>query len=70
MVRTPFQGDFVVRIVPRAEALGCFLLALQAIGTHMRKCPNSSGRFGKPTLPIKERSFRIAILDAKKDSEH
>jgi hypothetical protein len=33
MVRTPFQGDFVVHIVPRAEALGCFLLALQAIET-------------------------------------
>jgi hypothetical protein len=22
---TPFQGDFLVRVVPRAEALGCFL---------------------------------------------
>src|ERR1700757_1483534 len=31
--RTPFQGDFVVGVVPRAEALGCSLFALQAIGT-------------------------------------
>ena len=27
-IRTPFQGDFLVRVVPRAEALGCFLFAV------------------------------------------
>src|SRR5580698_2317492 len=40
--RTPFQGDFLVRVVPRAEALGCFQFARRALGTRTRKCPNSS----------------------------
>jgi hypothetical protein len=40
-IRTPFQGDFLVRVVPRAEALGCFLFARRALGTRTRKCPNS-----------------------------
>jgi hypothetical protein len=39
-VRTPFQGDFVVRVVPRAEALGYSLFALRA----MAKYPNSGPR--------------------------
>jgi hypothetical protein len=39
-VRTPFQGDSVVRVIPRAEALGYSLIALRATA----KCPNSSGR--------------------------
>src|SRR5207237_5025043 len=43
-IRTPFQGDFLVRVDPRAEALGCFLCALRAIGTHTRKSPNYSPR--------------------------
>src|SRR5271169_3845638 len=46
-IRTPFQGDFLVRVVPRAEALaealGCFLFARRALGTRTRKCPNSRG---------------------------
>src|SRR4029077_15270449 len=41
-IRTPFQGDFLVRVVPRAEALGCFLFARRALGTRTRKCPNCS----------------------------
>ena len=51
-IRTPFQGDFLVRVVPRAEALGCSLFALRAIGTRTRKCPNSTPRvltLGYPT---------------------
>ena len=33
-IRTPLQGDFLGRVVPRAEAaLGCFLFALRALGT-------------------------------------
>jgi hypothetical protein len=36
-VRTPFQGDSVVRVVPRAEALGYSLIALRAAA----KCPDS-----------------------------
>jgi len=39
-VRTPFQGDSLVRVIPRAEALGYSLIALRATA----KCPNSSGR--------------------------
>ena len=42
-ILTPFQGDFLVRVVPKAEALGCSLFALRAIGTRTRKCPNSTG---------------------------
>ena len=42
-VRTPFQGDFLLCVVPRAEALGCSLFALRAIGTRTRKRPNSKG---------------------------
>jgi polysaccharide export outer membrane protein len=30
--RTPFRGDFLVRVVPRAEALGCFPYARRARG--------------------------------------
>jgi hypothetical protein len=41
-IRTRFQGDFLVRVVPRAEALGCFLFARRALGTRTRRCPNSS----------------------------
>ena len=37
-IRTPFQGDFVVGVVPRAEALGYSLFALRATA----KCPNCS----------------------------
>jgi hypothetical protein len=37
-IRTPFQGDYVACLVPRAEALGCSLFALRAIEMHMRKC--------------------------------
>src|SRR5437868_5784003 len=40
-IRTPFQGGFLVRAAPRAEALGCSLSALRAIGAGPRKCPNS-----------------------------
>ena len=43
-IRTPFQGDFLVRVVPRAEALGCFLFARRALGTRTRKSPNSRPR--------------------------
>ena len=47
-IGTPFQGDFLVRVVPRAEAwaepLGCFLFARRALGTRTRKCPNSRSR--------------------------
>src|SRR5271169_6431178 len=43
-IRTPFQGDFLVRVIPRAEALGCFLFARRALGTRTRKCPNSRAR--------------------------
>ena len=52
-IRTPFQGDFLVRVVPRAEALGCSLFALRAIGTCTRKCPNSTAQkgLGKPRPP-------------------
>src|SRR5438132_4634165 len=51
-IRTPFQGDFLVRVDPRAEALGCFLCALRAIGTHTRKSPNY--RVGKAdTYPVR-----------------
>jgi len=31
----------LVRVVPRAEALGCFLFARRPLGTRTRKCPNS-----------------------------
>jgi hypothetical protein len=41
-IRTPFQGDFLLIVVPRAEALGCFLFARRALGTRTRKCPNCS----------------------------
>src|SRR5438105_109979 len=40
-IRTPFQGGFLVRAAPRAEALGCSLSALRAIGAGPRKSPNS-----------------------------
>jgi hypothetical protein len=30
-IRTPFQGEFIVRVVPRAEALGYSLFALRAM---------------------------------------
>ena len=46
-IRTPFHGDFLVRVVPRAEALGCFLFARRAFGTRTRKCPNSRARRAK-----------------------
>src|SRR5438132_1227079 len=49
-IRTPFQGDFLVRVDPRAEALGCFLCALRAIGTHTRKSPNYRARARTPVL--------------------
>jgi len=39
-VRPPFQGDSVVRVVPRPEGLGYSLFALRATA----KCPNSIGR--------------------------
>jgi hypothetical protein len=32
-ILTPFQGEFSVRVVPRAEALGYFLFALRAIAS-------------------------------------
>jgi len=38
--RPPFQGDSVVRLVPRAEALGYSLFALRAMTTS----PNCSPR--------------------------
>src|SRR5207249_324784 len=47
-IRTPFQGDFLVHVAPRAEALGCSLFALRAIGTHTRKCLNYSHGRGRP----------------------
>jgi hypothetical protein len=46
-IRTPFQGDFLVRVVPRAEALGCFLFARRALGTRTIKCPNSRAPSGQ-----------------------
>src|SRR5438105_1328377 len=52
-IRTPFQGDFLVRVDPRAEALGCFLCALRAIGTHTRKSPNYRARAGTPASQCK-----------------
>jgi len=30
-IQTPFEGDFVVRLIPRAEALGCSVFALRAM---------------------------------------
>ena len=39
-ILTPFQGEFAVRVVPRAEALGYFLFALRATV----KRPNSINR--------------------------
>jgi len=30
-IRPPFQGDLVVRLIPRAEALGCSVFALRAM---------------------------------------
>ena len=44
-IRTPLQGDFYGRVVPRAEALGCFLFARRALGTLTRKCPNCRRHF-------------------------
>jgi hypothetical protein len=38
--RTPLQGDSLVRVIPRAEALGYPLIARRATA----KCPNSSAR--------------------------
>ena len=46
-VRTPFQGDFVVRVVPRAEALGYSLFALRA--TANVQTPVTGGD-ARPTL--------------------
>jgi hypothetical protein len=37
-----------VRVDPRAEALGCFLCALRAIGTHTRKSPNYRNGRSRP----------------------
>src|SRR5262245_37811764 len=45
-IRTPFQGEFVARHVPRAKALGCSLFALRA----MRFCIVSRGL----VLPFKD----------------
>ena len=45
-VRPPFQGDSVVRVVPRAEALGYSLFALRATP----KCPNSRGRLSEASF--------------------
>jgi hypothetical protein len=42
-VRTPLQGDFVARVVPRAEARGCSLFALRAIGTRTRNVQTPGG---------------------------
>jgi hypothetical protein len=47
-IRTPFQGDFLVRVVPRAQALGCFLFARRALGTRTRKCPKLQSRHFVP----------------------
>src|SRR5438128_5156115 len=62
-IRTPFQGDFLVRVDPRAEALGCFLCALRAIGTHTRKSPNYRARAGTPA-PVRStpRARRVKDL--------
>ena len=65
--RTPFQGDFLVRVVPRAEALGCFLFARRALGTRTRKCPNSRA-FQRREHPIKGiRPARAREMQDEKD---
>jgi hypothetical protein len=56
--RTPFQGDFVVGVVPRAEALGCSLFALRAIGTRTRKYSKLQTRGFTPGI----QAFRAWLL--------
>src|SRR5207302_6011608 len=58
-IRTPFQGDFLVRVDPRAEALGCFLCALRAIGTHTRKVQTTGT--GVLARQFAENSFTIGL---------
>ena len=42
-------------VVPRVEALGCFLFARRALGTRTRKCPNSRAlRAVKPALTVRD----------------
>ena len=71
-IRTPFQGDFLVRVVPRAEALGCFLFVLRALRTRIRKCPNSRFYIQRIFLakclrifkPIESLELKWYIMDA------
>ena len=66
--RTPFQGDFLVRVVPRAEALGCFLFARRALRTRTRKCPNSSpGTSGLATIVLSLREKSHSPIAAPHD---
>ena len=62
-IRTPFQGDFLVRVIPRAEALGSFLFARRALGTRTRKCPNSSVPPGpKAIRPSRRLTIILALM--------
>jgi hypothetical protein len=53
-VRTPFQGDSVVCVVPRAEALGYSLFALRATA----KCPNCKTKFATFNLEHEDSTAR------------
>jgi len=61
-IRTPFQGDFLVRVDPRAEALGCFLCALRAIGTHTRKSPNYRDGRPRPSIAEEQLHYWFALV--------
>ena len=60
----PFRGDFLVRVVPRAEALGCFLFARRALGTRTRKCPNSRGTSCLATIVLSLRDKSRSPIEA------
>jgi hypothetical protein len=76
--RTPFQGDFVLGVVPRAEALGCSLFAHRAVETAglQRRCKQippkalrvtlSKGRLGGGDL----NSDAWELLDFRAEAKH
>ena len=53
----PFRAISLCVSFPRAEApaeaLGCFLFARRALGTRIRKCPNSRGKARRLTYVSK-----------------